>query len=100
MLAADPRPRAIFFAGDNMAYGAYRRCAELGLRLPDDVAVFGFEDNPLNEWLAPWLSTVRVPYAEFGPAIHQVLQRIWAGTLSGPPPEIILPYQLVLRSSA
>ncbi len=100
ILKLDPRPQAIFCAGDKNAYGVHRRCEELGLRVPEEVALFGFEDNPLNKWLAPWLSTVRVPYERFGPIIRKVLQQIKAGEFSDGAPQVILPHELIIRNSA
>jgi LacI family transcriptional regulator len=68
--------------------------------VPEDVALFGFDDNPLNEWLAPWLSTIHVPCQDFGPGVVRALERLWApgdGTGAG---DILLEYSVVLRSSA
>ena len=59
------RYRALFCGNDQIAYGAYRRCREIGLAVPGDIKIYGFDDNPLNEWLAPWLNTVRVPHMSF-----------------------------------
>jgi len=105
-----PRPRAVFCGNDQIAYGTFRRCHELGLAVPGDVALFGFDDNPLNAWLAPWLSTVHAPYEVFGPAVREALERVWAaldgpmgvgdGPMEdGPTGEILLPYSMVLRES-
>lgn len=95
-----PLPRAIFCGNDLIAYGAYRRCREVGLRVPADLALFGFDDNPLNEWLAPWLSTAHVPYDLFGPATQRVFERVWAHTPGIRQHQELLPYRLVLRASA
>lgn len=100
LLALDARPRAVFCGNDLIAYGAHRRCRELGLRVPEDVALFGFDDNPLNEWLAPWLSTVHVPYDRFGPATARIIKGLAAGQTADANAEILLPYRLVLRASA
>ena len=100
LLAANPRLRAIFCGNDLMAYGAYRLCCEKGLRVPEDIALFGFDDNPLNQWVAPWLSTVRVPYESFGPAVRGLFDRLWLGDLVPSLSRIILPHELVLRASA
>jgi LacI family transcriptional regulator len=97
LLAVRPRPHAIFCTNDMRAYGAYRACLELGLRVPEDVALFGYDDNPLNAHIAPWLNTVRVPYALIGPAVRSCFEQIWRAGPSEPPPQIILPYELVLR---
>lgn len=87
--------RSLFCGSDQIAYGAYRRCRELGLAVPGDVKIYGFDDNPLNEWLAPWLNTVRIPHASFaGEAIRQ-LQSLREG---GSHRSIILPYDIILRA--
>ncbi len=52
------RPTAVFALSDALAYGAYMACAELGLRIPDDVSVAGFDDHPISRLLAPALTTV------------------------------------------
>lgn len=100
LLAGREKPRAIFCGNDLIAYGAFRRCREMGLAVPGDVALFGFDDNPLNEWIAPWLSTIHVPYESFGPTVLSELQRLWEG--KGAPRKVeqrLLPYQIQLRSS-
>lgn len=100
ILRSDARPAAIFCGNDLMAYGAYRRCAELGVNVPKDVALFGFDDNPLNDWLATWLSTVRVPYDRFGAATAQVIQNLLADNVHGAANDVVLPYQMTIRASA
>jgi LacI family transcriptional regulator len=100
LLGSPSRPRAIFCGNDAMAYGAYRRCRELDLKVPGDVALFGFDDNPLNEWLAPWLSTVHVPHARFGPAAATLLRTISDQNGAEPPQTVLLPFRPVLRASA
>jgi len=92
LLGDGRRPAAIFCGNDLMAYGAYRRCAEIGLRVPEDVALFGFDDNPLNDWLATWLSTVRVPYDRFGAAAAEVMREFLGGATQAHAPEFVLPY--------
>ena len=99
LLSRTPRPRAIFCANDPIAYGVYRRCRELGLDVPGQVALFGFDDNPLNAWLAPWLSTVHVPCIELGQCVAQAFANV---PVSGQPSsnQYLVPYRLVIRSSA
>ena len=99
LLDLDPRPTAIFCGNDQIAYGVYRRCRERGLGVPGDVALFGFDDNPMNQWIAPWLSTVRVPYDAFGPAVRDLFNSIWYRRHDGPPRRIIIPHELILRHS-
>ena len=90
-----PRFDALFCGNDQIAYGAYRRCTELGLAVPGDVRVYGFDDNPLNQWLAPWLDTVRVPPEAFARETVALLKALGAGE---PHRDVILPCELVLRS--
>lgn len=92
---AGPR-RGIFCASDLIAYGAHRKLVGAGLRVPDDVILVGFDDNPLNDWVAPWLSSVRVPYAAFGPVVATAL----AALEQGRPVRTILSHELILRGIA
>ncbi len=86
---------ALFCGNDQIAYGAFRRSRELGLRVPEDLLIYGFDDNPLNEWLAPWLSTVQVPHVRFARAAVDEM------SAASPPPtgrEVVLPFEIVIRS--
>jgi LacI family transcriptional regulator len=100
LLGGRKKPRAIFCGNDLIAYGAFRRCGEQGLAVPGDIALFGFDDNPLNEWIAPWLSTIHVPYDSIGASVKTELQRLWDGKGALRRVEQrLLPYQIQLRSS-
>jgi LacI family transcriptional regulator len=66
LLAGTPRPTAIFAANDSMAIGALSALREAGLRVPDDVAVAGFDDIPLARYLDPPLSSVHVDISALG----------------------------------
>ncbi|MFV0335104.1 MAG: LacI family DNA-binding transcriptional regulator [Tropicimonas sp.] len=90
-------PGAIFGLSDLIAYGASRALREAGLRVPGDCRVMGFDDNPLNDWIAPWLSSVRVPYESFGTAILDCLRELGAGRQVT---DFHLPHALVLRGQA
>jgi LacI family transcriptional regulator len=87
--------RGIFCLSDLIAYGAHRRLAEAGLRVPQDVVLVGFDDNPLNDWVAPWLSSVRVPYDRFGPAVVAGLREI----AQGRDVDTVLEHRLVVRGA-
>ncbi len=100
LLGHASRPRAIFCGNDAMAYGAYRRCRELGLEVPGEVALFGFDDNPLNEWLAPWLSTIHVPHDRFGPAAARILRTPPGLSGQNVNQTVLLPFRPILRASA
>jgi LacI family transcriptional regulator len=87
----------LFCSSDLIAYGAHRAIREAGLRVPQDVALVGFDDNPLNDWVAPWLTSVRVPYDEFGNAVMQGLTALWAGAAAQ---TVLLNHRLVVREGA
>lgn len=66
-LAAMPdRPDAVFAANDNMAVGAMLALQEAGLRVPEDLAIVGFDDVPLASLVHPGLTTLRINIAEMG----------------------------------
>ena len=66
LLALAPRPTAIFAANDSMAIGAMSGLREAGLRVPEDMAVAGFDDVPLARYMSPPLTSVHVAIAELG----------------------------------
>lgn len=63
-----PEPvTAIFCANDRTALGAYQALAELGLRIPEDVSIVGFDDQDvLRDYFQPLLTTVQLPFLEMG----------------------------------
>ncbi|MFN3225113.1 MAG: LacI family DNA-binding transcriptional regulator [Hyphomicrobiales bacterium] len=84
----------VFCGNDQIAYGVHHRLAELDIAVPDETSVFGFDDNPLNQWLAPWLSTVRVPHLRFAANALSGMEALVAGQNLG---DSILPYELILK---
>jgi DNA-binding LacI/PurR family transcriptional regulator len=58
VLAKADRPTALFCFADSIAYGAYAAARELGLRIPDEVSVSGYDDHPMSALLTPALTTV------------------------------------------
>jgi LacI family transcriptional regulator len=93
-LLVDTSFGAIFCGNDQIAYGVWRRCRELGIAVPGQLHLYGFDDNPLNEWLAPWLSTVRVPYKGFAACAAQLMEQDDADQMQ----DVMLPYELVIRA--
>jgi LacI family xylobiose transport system transcriptional regulator len=59
----DP-PTAVFAGSDLQALGVYEAARELGLRIPDDLSVVGYDDLPVARWVGPPLTTVHQPLAE------------------------------------
>jgi LacI family transcriptional regulator len=72
-LPAWERPTAIFAGSDYMAYGAISAIEQRGLRVPEDVAVVGFDDNPSSAHMEPALTTVRQPFYEMGRRACEIL---------------------------
>jgi DNA-binding LacI/PurR family transcriptional regulator len=97
----DHRPNldAVFVASDLMAAGALRALRRLGRRVPDDVAVIGFDDSPLSQHTDPRLSTVRQPVDAMAAQMASELLAIIANPGSEPI-HIILDTELILRDSA
>ena len=72
VLASAARPTATFCLADSMAYGVYDAALTLGLRVPQDVAVLGYDDHPLSRLFSPPLSTYRWPVSEL---VRTVVER-------------------------
>lgn len=68
LLRLADRPTAIFAGSDLQALGVYEAARELGLRIPDDLSVVGFDDLPVARWVGPPLTTVRQPLLEMAAA--------------------------------
>ena len=64
--AMKPRPTAVFAANDSMAIGALSAFRDARLRVPEQIALVGFDDIPIARFLDPPLTTVKVPIAELG----------------------------------
>ena len=89
---------AVFCASDLMAIGALHAVHEHGLRVPDDVALVGFDDQPLAAAVDPPLTTMRQPIRQMGSLATEVLINILEGRLSTPY-RAILPTELIVRKS-
>lgn len=99
LLDRHPDLDAVFAANDLMASGALLRAGVLGVRVPDDVAVIGFDDLGFAETTDPPLSTVAQPVAEMAARAGRMLQALIDGQEVDPEP-VTFPPRLVLRTSA
>ena len=97
LLEREPAVDAIFATSDQIAFGALRTLREAGRRVPDDVALVGFDDSPAAAEADPPLTTVRQPVEEMGCRMAAML----LGKLAGTPGEasVVLPTELVVRRS-
>ena len=73
LFSKDPAPTAVFAGSDQQAFGSYDALRELGLRVPDDVSVIGFDDLVVCEWVSPRLTTIRQPMFEMAQLATQTL---------------------------
>jgi LacI family transcriptional regulator len=102
ILGLPERPEAVFVSNDQMAADAMVVSAESGVRVPEDIAIVGFDDVPLASYVTPPLTTVRQPIYEQGVyaariALDMLKSNDPSQTLV--PPRIILPTTLVIRRS-
>ena len=97
LLSLQPRPTAIFAANDDMAAGVMRAASEMGLRVPAQVSVCGFDNTPIAKHIFPQLTTVQQPTRDMAQvATMQLLAAIrdrGAGSM------VHMPYALQLRDS-
>ncbi|MBT0772209.1 LacI family DNA-binding transcriptional regulator [Kineosporia sp. J2-2] len=99
LLDAAPDLDAIFCASDQMAIGALAELSAAGRRVPDDVAVVGFDDSPSSRHTTPSLTTVHQPVEEMGVHMVRTLSRLIENP-GEPVDDVVLPTHLVVRDSA
>ncbi|NUS15840.1 MAG: LacI family DNA-binding transcriptional regulator [Streptomyces sp.] len=97
LLEQAPDLDAVFVASDLMADGALAALARAGRRVPEDVAVGGFDDSAVAATTRPALTTVRQPWERISAEMVRLLLTLIAGD---PPASMILPTELVVRDSA
>jgi LacI family transcriptional regulator len=113
-LPQEKRPTALFAASDFMAYGVISAAETYGIRIPEDLALVGFDDNSLSTHMRPPLTTVRQPFYNMGQRAIDLLlslieraqsrQKKWYGNghselASEDGQRIQLPTELVIRTS-
>lgn len=80
ILALEERPTAIFFANDIMAMGALHVCAQQGIKVPDDIAIIGFDDLDMSQYYSPSITTIKLPLYEMAEAAAYLLLNTIYGT--------------------
>jgi LacI family transcriptional regulator len=93
-------PSAIFAANDLMAIGAMAAIRDVGLRVPDDIAVVGFDNIQSANLVVPGLTTISQPQRQMGQRAAEMLFERLNGTVSGPGRSEQIPYELIIRTSA
>jgi DNA-binding LacI/PurR family transcriptional regulator len=97
LLDRRPDVDAVFAASDLMAVGVLRALRRAGRRVPEDVAVIGFDDLPLGRRTDPPLTTVRQPIEEMGARMTRELLTMISGPTA--PRQVIVDTELVVRKS-
>lgn len=100
LLRRPDRPTAIICGNDRIAVQVYAAAAALGLSIPDDLSVIGFDDMAIiTRTLKPELTSVALPYVEIGRTAVEMLARV-NGESDGPVvPQVLVPCPLVVRQS-
>jgi DNA-binding LacI/PurR family transcriptional regulator len=97
LLGREPGLDAVFVASDLMARGALKALHHAGRKVPDDVAVAGFDDSVVAAATDPPLTTVSQPFPRIAAAMVRLLLSMVDGA---PPASIVLPTDIVVRESA
>jgi LacI family transcriptional regulator len=99
-LAVRPRPTALFASNNFIAIGAYKVLRELGIDVPRDMSLVGFDDLPISLVVDPFLTAAAQPAYEMGHRATEVLLERLTGQAPLTYQEIVLPVELVKRRSS
>jgi DNA-binding LacI/PurR family transcriptional regulator len=97
-MARGEPPRAVLTSTDTIAYGVLRACREVGVRVPMDLALVGFDDEAPSRYLDPPLASVEQPLHELGYETALLLLDLISGEIRQPA-EKVLPARLIHRAS-
>lgn len=92
LVASRGWPRGLMCPSDLMAYAAYRHALETGRAIPRETRIIGIDNNVFNQWIAPWLSSVEIPYRDFGAVVVEQLLACWRGEA---PCDRTMPHRLI-----
>ena len=97
LMALPQPPTAVLCANDEMAFGAIRALGRMGLSVPQDMSVVGFDDQNMAEFYNPPLTTVNIPRHELGRrAALELIEQLSGRDVAR---EVVLPTRLVIRGS-
>ncbi len=99
LLSLSERPTAIFAANDEMAAAVCTVAHKMGLRIPEDLAVVGFDDAPISSAVWPALTTVRQPYLEMARRCIQILGSTGEFRASDKQVRHIIPHDIIVRDT-
>jgi LacI family transcriptional regulator len=99
VLALATRPSGLFVSSDRIAIGLIRRLLARGVRVPEDIALVGYDDIPYAMPARALLTTVAVPKRSLGEKAANLLFQRYDGKGSAKPCQILLPPELVVRAS-
>ena len=101
LLSLPEPPTAIFAGSDLQALGALEAARSLGLRVPEDVSIVGYDDIPLCRWVSPRLTTVHQPLRQMGVEAAKLVLAVGSDrpAVGGPTPRMDLATSLVVRDS-
>lgn len=100
LLGVKPRPSAVIIPNDDMAYGALKALGESDLRIPEDMAVIGFDAFEFATVFKPELSVVQQPMREIGDMVAELMMKRLNSKDSFSPMKVQLKAQLILRGSS
>lgn len=100
LLALPKPPTAVFAASDTIAIGALAAAEEMNYRVPEDIAIIGFDDIPAASWVRPQLSTVAQFPGEMGTLLAKALFERIRGEYNGPSRRFEVPCRFFERASA
>ncbi|WP_332696039.1 LacI family DNA-binding transcriptional regulator [Halalkalibacter lacteus] len=94
------RPTAVFAGSDEIGVGIIKEAKSLGLRIPEDIAVIGFDDLPIAELVEPPLTTIRQPIKDMGKKTMEIMTSMLAKQSTNNEKQVYeLPIQLIIRES-
>ncbi len=100
LLAIEPRPTAIFAANNMIGIGALKAVQDVGLRVPDDMAMVSFDDLPPNLLTFPFFTVAAQPAYDMGRTATQLLVARLTGKAPATCQEIVLPVEMIVRQSS
>jgi len=99
LLKIKPRPTAVFASSDDMAQEAISVILENGLKVPDDISVIGFDDNPICLYGSVGLTTVKQPLIDMAAKATGLLHNKMSSKTTKPSTKLVLPTELIIRDS-